>query len=382
MWLSGGTGLYAQNLVRALADFGFLVEHIAPAADNPGQENPHPRIKRVRPSRELAVAAPRFRRALASSRRLLGSIVALFSARLRQRDFIITIPDPLVFILPALLLLKLTGARIIYVVHDAVPHAWRLPNLLRGIEKFGFRIAYWCAAELVVLSPKAAEILRAIYGLRGKPIHFIEHGYQAPGPAPPLPGNRRLFVFGSLRRNKGIKEAIQGVIKARARGADVQLLIAGAPHRDDLSYWVECAALAKAHPEAIEVREGYVSNEALPGLIASVDAFLLPYRDFASQSGVAMEALGNGRALVACAEGGLALLVDEGAPVFVIAPVADGAAVADAILAFAATDVAQLEETCAAYRQRFYAKRSWPVVAAAFAALINARPGEALASHV
>jgi hypothetical protein len=93
---------------------------------------------------------------------MAGAALGLARARLATRDFIVSIPDPLLVAAPLLVLLRLTGARITYIVHDPLPHAWRLPPRLRGLENLGYRAAYWASSALVVLSQAGEAVLRAL----------------------------------------------------------------------------------------------------------------------------------------------------------------------------------------------------------------------------
>jgi glycosyltransferase involved in cell wall biosynthesis len=305
----------------------------------------------------------------------LGSYAALLRARLSHRTFFVSIPDPLVFSLPLLACLRLTGARIAYVVHDPLPHAWRLPAPLRWIERAGFAAMYKLANALVVLTPSARDALQSAFHLQGKPIHVVPHGLFDVAEPPPPPGEGRLLLFGSLRRNKGVREAIEGVIAARARGAQVSLIIAGAANGEEAAYWRACRALAEAHPEAIDVREGFVSNTDLPALIGEIDAFLLPYREFNSESGVAILSVGTARPIIACPEGGISAILKDGAAGIEIAAPYDAAAVADAVAAYAGADQDQLRAQARAYQAVTKAARDWTAIGAVLVQLTSGLHG-------
>lgn len=360
-WLSSGAGLFAQQLARGTADAGGDVVFVAPPAQDPAFEAPRRGLSRLASRRE-AQTGSRLARALASVGRVLSSAGNLARARMKARTFVVTIPDPLVFALPMLAMLRLSGARIIYVVHDPLPHAWKLPAALRKLENGSFAAAYKLSSALVVLSGSAASALASAYALGTRPIVVIEHGSFDLGLHSALPGAGRLLLFGTLRRNKGILEAIEGVIAARARGAAVTLLIAGAPDPIEPDYWAQCATLARQHPEAVTLEEGYVSDERLETLVTECDAFILPYRNFHSQSGVAMVAASNGRPVIASRAGGVGDLIDDGLAGVAIEEPVDGSAVADAIVAFASVTPAAWSEKAAAYQEKTNEKRAWPVI--------------------
>lgn len=381
-WRASGTGLVAQSLSRALADAGAEVLHIAPPSEDGEFDAPRPGLTRWRTPRELPVSAPKPLRALKSGARILSACAALLAARLRTRTFVITIPDPLIATVPVFALLRILGARLVYVVHDPLPHAWQTGGALRAFEKLGFQLAYALASDLVVLTKQGEAALRGAWRLGDKPVSVIEHGDFALSEQPPPPNTDAesedvLLVFGSLRANKGIQEAIEGVVQARREGARVRLLIAGEPHGPERSYWEACRERALRHPEAITVREGYVRSEALPALVGETAAFLMPYRDFHSQSGVAVLAASNARPVIGSRQGGLGALIDEGLPGIAIEPPGDANAVAEAIRRFAGRDRVATAAACLAYRERFLQARGWPAIAQAYLRLVF--PGRAAA---
>jgi glycosyltransferase involved in cell wall biosynthesis len=369
-WLSSGTGQIAQELATALANEGVRVMFVAPAAEDPRYDAPHPNIKRLRPPRERRDNAPRVIRAAVSMSRVLGSIASLLRARLSTKHFLVTIPDPLVFSLPALALLKLTGASLTYVVHDPEPHAWALPKALRWLEKFGHASVVRLANHVVVLSNAGAATVHRLHAFPNDRIHVIEHGVFDLGETAPAPGDKLLLLYGTIRRNKGVMQAIDGVLKARQRGTPARLLIAGAPHAEDPTYWAACQQKCATAPDAIEVQAGYVTNAKTADLIRRADAFLMPYRDFNSQSGVAILAATNARPAIAAPAGGIGELMQEGMPGVTIAEPVEADQVADAIVAFCAKPINAWNEKSLHFRDHMLATRSWPAIARAYKALI------------
>jgi len=365
---SAGAGLFAQELVKGMVDAGGSVLFIAPPAHDKRFEMPRRGLVRLT-SREELTNAPRWKRALSSIARVATGMLGCARARLRARILFVTIPDPLIFALPMLALLRLSGARIIYVVHDPLPHAWKMPAQLRWLENGSFAVAYRLSSALVVLSQSARKTLVETYRLGKRPVVVIEHGVFVLGMPSPAPGDGRLLLFGTIRRNKGVREAIEGVLAARACGASVRLVIAGMPDPVEPDYWADCEELARSHPEAFDLEIGYVTDERLKELVSECDAFLMPYRDFHSQSGVAMVAASNARAVIASRAGGLGDLIADGLPAVVIADPVVGATVSAAILAFAATPVAEWNGRAAAYRDQTLKSRAWPAIGAQYLAL-------------
>lgn len=370
-WHSGGAGLFAQELVQALCGLGRTVIFIAPEAENARFEAFHTVLRRIRTPRE-ATGGSRVQRVFASIWRVLNGALGVFRARAMTRTFIVTIPDPLIFSLPILLILKATGAHIIYVVHDPVPHSWRLPRWARRIEQGSYGLAYRLSRALVVLSEPGAQALKTAYPRRSDQIHVIEHGqFRMEYPVAPAGGSGNILLFGTLRRNKGIMEAIEAVILARATGAPVSLTIAGAPDPTEPDYWQACEHLALRHPEAVHLDIGYVSDDRLRDLIMASDAFLLPYRDFFSQSGVAILALSNARPVIASRSGGLTSFMEHGAPVTTVELPAGPEEIAAALHHFCAVPIAHWNALASTYQDRLAKRLSWPVIGQKYLDLVQ-----------
>jgi glycosyltransferase involved in cell wall biosynthesis len=368
-WRRAGAGLFAQELVGGMVAAGAAVTYISPPTPNPAVEAPQPGLTRLRPPRELAAGASRLRRAAISLARMAGGVLSLLRARLSCRVFVVTIPDPLVVSVPALALLRLSGARIIFIAHDPLPHAWRLPPALRGAEVAIHGACYRLANRVVVLSEPSRDKIRAAFPTLRTPVAVIEHGaFVLPVQSPP-PGTGTLLAFGTIRRNKGVLEAIGGVIAARAAGIPVRLIVAGAAHAEDRAYAADCIALARTAPDAVDLRIGFIADEALPALFAQSDALLMPYGEFFSQSGVALLAASNARPVIAAAAGGIGALIAEGMPAVTIAVPVSADDVAAAIRQYVATAPQVWRARAEAYRTVTLERRAWPVIADQYLAL-------------
>ncbi|NKJ02908.1 glycosyltransferase family 4 protein [Novosphingobium sp. SG707] len=367
-WRSGGAGLFAQELAHGVADAGYRVIFIAPPAENPQFDKLRPNLTRIFSRRE-AQGGSRFQRLVASMRRVASSVAGLARARLQTSTYLISIPDPLIFALPFMIALRMSGARIIYIVHDPLPHAWKLPATLRWLENGSFAAAYCLSSALVVLSEAARDTLVGAYPLGRRQVAVIEHGSFSMCKPLPAPCDGTLLLFGTLRRNKGIREAIEGVIRARERGARVRLIIAGSPDPVEPDYWAECLGLIRSSSAGIQVEEGYVNDERLEELIGNSDAFLLPYRNFHSQSGVAILAASNARPVIASHAGGIGDLIKDGMAGLGIDEPVDGNAVCNAIMAFTQTSPEVWQQHALEYCARMLKERAWPVIGRHYAEL-------------
>jgi glycogen(starch) synthase len=355
-----------HSLAQALVDAGSSVCLIAPRSEPESREVHSPSLTRVFLARELVGPAGPPRRAFASMRRILGGVIATIAERRRTRNFLVTIPDPLFFSLPMMLILRLTGARILFLVHDAVPHAWRLPGWLQRIEHFIHGISYHVATELIVLTSALRTPLEGTFGIAPAKITVIPHGPLGIGALPPPLGAGRLFLFGSLRSNKSVLEVLEGVILARQTDPLVTLVIAGEPHPAELAYWHRCRAVIAQNPAAFDLHEGFIADEALPGLVASVDAFVLAYRRFNSQSGVGVLAALSGRPVLCTPIGGLQDLINEGLCHQPIEEPVSPATVSKAILAFRARSFEAWRIEAAVSTARFSESLSWEAIAKQF----------------
>ena len=373
-WRSGAAW-HLHELVRSLAEAGLTITLIAPAAEPAAREARHPRIHRVRIPREWSGGGrgPAVR-AWASLRRIGAGFVAVLGARRRCATFLVTIPDPLVFTLPLFALLRLSGARLIFLVHDAEPHAWRLPRALRRVEHAAHGLSYRLATDLVVLAPSVRERLVAGFGMAKSKIRVVPHGPLSIASVPPLPGNGRLLLFGTLRRNKRVLEVIEAVLLARQLDPGVTLVVAGEPHPQERDYWARCEAAMAADRNAFELRLGYLPDDELPELVAGVDAFVLAYDDFESASGVAIVAALAGRPLIATDAGSLGPLFEAGLAGERIARPVTAAGIAEGIARFRATPAAIWRERAAAGVGSVRRTQSWEIAAAALLALIRSQP--------
>jgi glycogen(starch) synthase len=347
------------------------ITFVSPIVESAAFEVPRAGLTRIRQPRERDDRSSPLARVSASVARIVGSAAGLAKARRKNRIFIVSIPDPLIFSVPMLALLRLSRARIIFIAHDPTPHSWRLPARLRPLEMATHGACYHLADAVVVLSEPTRARLRSLFPTVKCPIEVIEHGIFTVAGTQPLPGSGQLLLFGTQRRNKGILEAIGGVIYAHTQGASVKLVVAGAVHKEDAAYADECAALARSAGSAVDMQTGHVSDERLGALINESDALLLPYTSFDSQSGVALLAASNARPIIASMAGGIGALIDEGMPATVIASPVSSVSVGDGIMSFFETRPTLWRERAEEYRAFTVAQRSWPVIGRHYLALAS-----------
>lgn len=308
----GGEGWYAFALAQALAEAGVELCFIAAPVQPADREARHPNIDRRLLMAGTGGKGSTVYRAIMNLYRVVHSTVVLLWARLTARTFLVTHPAWLLVTFIQFCLLRLVGARIVYIVHDARPHAWSFPERFRRLEEWLLLQTYLMSAHLIVLTKSARADLIGHFGIAPDKVDVVPHGAFPSGDPGPMPGSGRLLVFGMLRRNKRIKETIEAVLALGDTLPDVKLIIAGSPHADDKAYWDECAALVARRPDRFITEIGFVEEARVTELFGMSDAILLPYEEFSSQSGVAVLASLARRPIMSTGVGGIGELIEHG----------------------------------------------------------------------
>lgn len=331
-------------IAQSIAEQGAMIAFVAPTAEPIAREPSHPKLLRVTTPRELVGNHSRFQRAAASLSRICSGFAAVCKLRLSTKSFIFSIPDPLIFTLPLFALLRVSGARVVFIVHDSQPHAWSFGAKMRPVERSAHALSYRMASTIVVLTPSVKDALVKDFSISPDKIVVIPHGPFSIGDVGPIPDSKRILIFGSLRRNKSVLESIEAIVSLRARGFDVNLVLAGEPLPQEQGYWEQCLAVIAQDPDGFDVRAAFIADDALPELIAGVDAFLLAYHNFDSQSGVGVMAAVSGRPVIGTRSGGLSELFDRGMAGEVIRGNLSSQSIADGISAFYAQDMGLWQE--------------------------------------
>ena len=189
----------------------------------------------------------------------------------------------------------------------------------------------------VVLGPGGAHrglraTLSDLLGPGHPPIHVTPHAVweervsPATATEPPRPGEpARLLFFGAIRANKGLHV----LLRAMSRLPGCTLTVAGEP--EGVGYLDEVRALIAALPAGrVELVPRFVGEAEIAGFFDRAHLVVLPYTEFAAQSGVLHQALAHVRPVVATAVGGLGESVRTWGIGEVVAP-GDELALADGI---------------------------------------------------
>jgi glycosyltransferase involved in cell wall biosynthesis len=233
----------------------------------------------------------------------------------RGRD-IVHFQFPLYF--PAGLILfalaRIQAGFIVYTAHDPVPHKWLLPRGLRFIEKTCLHWAYSLSDRIIVHNEAAKELVVRVFSQRPSKVAVIPHGATAIERAETsfeTSDVLEILMFGSIREDKGADLAVEAVRRINSRGLRVHLVIAGmvANAREQI-YWDDCKRAIAQEGQGITVVEQFIPDAEVPSLLGRCHVVLLPYRDSASESGVATVALASGRPILATRKGSFATLLD------------------------------------------------------------------------
>lgn len=351
--VGSGLGRVASHLVQSLSDHGLAVTFVAP---------PQP-YEPATAARIVLLSARGMRRgkyiALIRSA-LSGCLHVLRLAGPEHPLFIVQLsPTFPVSALPVVAAL-IKRAPIILNLHDFYQQTLRFPRRLQPLERFLYRLVYRVCTVIVTTTPEQQSRLSNEVGIpAGRMLTFLHppftyEGIHGPSSQTPCP---TLLVFGSLRKNKRIRESIEAVLRLRGQGMPVELRIAGEPPRVDRDYWLSCKALIGDNP-GFEVRDRFVAEEDVPSVMSGVDALLCPYADFDSQSGVVITAVSNGIPII----GSAAALASQGSRVKsweeIPAPV-DAGAIAGAVARFTSIPRSTWRERAETERTRMLATMGW-----------------------
>jgi glycosyltransferase involved in cell wall biosynthesis len=235
-------------------------------------------------------------------------------------------------------LLRLLGFKIVYTVHDVLPHdEYTVEN-----RRF-YQEVYRYADKLIVHCESNRKELLELFTVDPEKICIIPHGCQsacfdtsgttttAARRRLGIPDDRRVVLFfGLIKRYKGLEYLLEAFRTIETRCDKALLLIAGkiAPwdgdsHRHHVALLTPYAAWGNIH-----IRDEYIPQDQAADYFAAADLVVLPYTK-ASQSGVLLMACAAGKAVVVTDTGGLPEVVQDGRTGFVVPP-KDAKAIADA----------------------------------------------------
>jgi glycosyltransferase involved in cell wall biosynthesis len=168
--------------------------------------------------------------------------------------------------------------------------------------------------KLVVMSRKAVDFLKEIYGVPEEKIAFIHHGI----PDTPfidssfykdkfgVEGKKVLLTFGLLSPNKGIEHVLQALPAVIKKHPDVVYIILGATHPHILKFHGDAYRIMlqqlvhKLHiGEHVIFQNRFVELKELCEFLGIADIYVTPYLEEAQiTSGTLAYAMGTGKAVI------------------------------------------------------------------------------------
>jgi len=225
---------------------------------------------------------------------------------------------------------RLCKTRVIYMVHNAIPHEKRPGDMIFTRLAFGVADGFIVMSEavkddLLKLKPGAQCMYNPLplFDLFGEP-HDKETAKRALG----VSGHVILF-FGLVRAYKGLMVLLDAMPEILGR-RDLTLLVAGEFYEDKQEYIDKIGALGIAG--SVRVLDRFIPNEEVGNYFSAADLLVLPYRS-ATQSAITQIAFVFGTPVVASRVGGLPEVVKDNETGYLVPP-DDPHALADAVLRF------------------------------------------------
>lgn len=209
-----------------------------------------------------------------------------------------------------LILARVTGYRIVWTVHNIMPHE-KSPGISDFIAHKGLVLL---ADEIVVHCQAAAGLLQEAFGKR-RNIHVIPHGHYAgwyPGcPSRSearahfgIPESEYVYLcFGAIRPYKGLER----LIPSFRRTLSGRLIIAGKPLNPQMEASIR--QLCENDPR-ISLHLSFISDPLVTLFFECADTVVLPFSDVLT-SGSAILALSLGKPVIAPALGCLGELISD-----------------------------------------------------------------------
>jgi len=217
---------------------------------------------------------------------------------------------------------------VLLTVHDSVPfNGHRMPFFQRFAADLPIKLA-----QRVIVHSKAAKRELVGRGIAEDKIAVIPHGPLPLKAAPRKTGQRddrwTFAMFGYLKPYKGIDLVIEaaGLLRGALRGK-ARFVIAGSAQMDIAPLRARITELGIA--DMVELRVGYLGNDALAGLLEDADCILFPYRQI-DASGAYFMAKPLGKWIIASAVGVFADDIIDGQTGALVPP-SDVAALAQAL---------------------------------------------------
>lgn len=205
--------------------------------------------------------------------------------------------------LMSMLLMKLSGKRVVYTPHDIVHNKKYLLNA------FLTNMLYKTADRIVVHKQANKDTLVDIFGVKPEKIRIIPHGgyeyfvdksvtRKDARKALGLDEDCRLALFfGNIRPGKGIDVLIDALSMVKGKVDNLKVVIAGRPCAGITEDWIRRELEEKGASGFVILRLGFISDKDTPLYYMASDVVALPYTEV-SESGVLRYAQTCGRPVV------------------------------------------------------------------------------------
>ncbi len=232
------------------------------------------------------------------------------------------------------------------------------------------------AGQVVVMSDAARQRLCVSYAVDRRKVTTIPHGATVPSsPRAKRPSRPTILTWGLLGPGKGIERVIDAMPSLNDVPGRPRYLVAGPTHPKVLAAEGEAYRNARIEQarrngvaDSVSFDSGYYAHSMLTSLIQQASVVVLPY-DSTEQvtSGVLVDAIANGRPVVATAFPHAVELLNSGAGIVVGHD--DRVALASALRQIVTQP--RLAGSMAAEARRRAPEMAWPVVANAYVGLAN-----------
>ncbi len=217
-----------------------------------------------------------------------------------------------------------TRARILYLLHNVIPH--ESPPGSRLLTRLALRTAHCYIAHGTSVAQDLKrwlpEVSQENVGVSPHPIYDCYEPYkEGTGQARATLGitaSKVLLFFGLVREYKGLRYLLQAVPEILRRlGQDVHLLVVGEFYEDRKDYDDLIASLRIG--QHVTIHDEYVPSEEVGLYFAAADVAVLPYKT-ATQSGIIQMAYHLECPVITTAVGGLGEVVESGVTGLVVPP--------------------------------------------------------------
>lgn len=359
----GGAGYFVNCLAGAIQEVASETALLAPLSDIPDRESTLTKCRRIISPRGSDGKGWLLYRIIYSIWKSFFSIFQTQTLSKRYDIVFFTMLDWVLIILLRFCLMYVSRRVFIYIIHDPWPHAFSFPQKLQQLEIFLIKLTYLLPSHLVVLTEAAKEDLIKLFQIDGHRISVVPHGAYDPQKFRQMPAKRKFLVFGMLRKNKSIVEVMEAFGLERLSTLGVALTVCGTAHDQDKAYLDLIRKTADRIGNGIELRVGYLEEDALHEEILSSDAIILAYDGFNSQSGAAILAAFMERSIIATEFNGILQLKEYGLNFQKIVTPVTSSTIADAIQAFLQTPIEDWTELNRKSRDSLVTKLAWSEIA-------------------